>query len=171
MRSADCELACNVDDLRGTKALPRPHFHYPKQLTSSSKGLYGAIPPFALGRAAFDNWLVWRARTVRAIVVDATPVVTAVHQQHDYSHVPGGRIWAYEGVEAKRNLALGGGWAHHRTLRDAHYTLTQRAFPRKLGSTGGISTRWWLSRLRARRRAAQVSGLVSRGLRRRPRVS
>ncbi|HEX4628035.1 MAG TPA: hypothetical protein VH137_04525, partial [Gemmatimonadales bacterium] len=27
------------------------------------KGLWGALPPFAVGRVAYDNWLIWRARS------------------------------------------------------------------------------------------------------------
>ncbi len=45
-------------------------------------GLFDPIPAFVVGRARFDNWLVWRARE-RGIVVDASRAVVAVHQHHD----------------------------------------------------------------------------------------
>lgn len=74
------------------------------------KPLYARIPPFAIGRAAFDNWFVFHAREEKAHVIDATQVVTAVHQNHDYGHVPGGRGQAYiKGKEAARNIELAGG--------------------------------------------------------------
>src|SRR5262249_29691791 len=57
-------------------------------------GLYTEIPPFAIGRACFDNWLVWKARQ-EAIVVDATRAVKAVHQRHPYDHLAGGKDEAY----------------------------------------------------------------------------
>jgi hypothetical protein len=44
-------------------------------------GLLGDIPPFAIGRTAWDNWLMYRTRQRRAALVDAT-IVTAVHQTH-----------------------------------------------------------------------------------------
>ncbi|HEY6338122.1 MAG TPA: hypothetical protein VIW68_06480 [Candidatus Sulfotelmatobacter sp.] len=51
-----------------------------------SRGLYPAMPPLAIGRFWWDNWLLWKARSLPAPVVDATKVVTAIHQNHDYSH-------------------------------------------------------------------------------------
>lgn len=53
--------------------------------------VWGEIPPFALGRAAWDNWLVARALRMGVAVVDATADVTIVHQAHP---VPAGiRDW------------------------------------------------------------------------------
>jgi hypothetical protein len=85
-------------------------------------GLYPDVPPFAIGRACFDNWLVWRARR-DAIVVDATADVVAAHQRHDYAHVAGGKEEAYYGEEAARNLALAGGKSRLYTLHDASHVL------------------------------------------------
>lgn len=84
--------------------------------------LYADVPPFAIGRACFDNWLVWRARR-DAIVVDATADVVAVHQRHDYVHVDGGKQEAYYGEEAARNLDLAGGKSRLYTLHDASHVL------------------------------------------------
>src|SRR5581483_10584523 len=53
-------------------------------------GLYPEVPPFALGRACFDNWLVWQARR-RGIVVDASHDVVAAHLRHGYDHLAGGK--------------------------------------------------------------------------------
>lgn len=85
-------------------------------------GLYPDVPPFAIGRACFDNWLVWRARQ-DAIVVDATADVVAAHQRHDYAHVEGGKAEAYYGEEAARNLELAGGKSRLYTLHDASHVL------------------------------------------------
>ncbi len=84
--------------------------------------LYPDVLPFAIGRACFDNWLVWRARQ-NAIVVDATADVVAVHQHHDYAHVAGGKAEAYYGEEAARNLELAGGKSRVYTLHDASHVL------------------------------------------------
>lgn len=52
-----------------------------------SRGLWPTIPPFAIGRLAWDNWLLFGARQRSAMLVDATPAVMAVHQNHDYGHI------------------------------------------------------------------------------------
>jgi hypothetical protein len=74
------------------------------------RSLFTQVPPFAIGRGHYDNWLVARARDVGATVIDATAVVEAVHQNHGYAHIAGGRGRAYvHGDDARRNQALGGG--------------------------------------------------------------
>lgn len=41
------------------------------------------IPPFAVGRAAYDNWLVWAAINRWGLtVIDATNAITAIHVNH-----------------------------------------------------------------------------------------
>jgi hypothetical protein len=51
-----------------------------------SRGLYPSIPPLAIGRFWWDNWLLWKARSLRAKVIDASQAVLVIHQNHDYSH-------------------------------------------------------------------------------------
>jgi hypothetical protein len=96
-------------------------------------GLFGEVPPFAVGRAGFDNWLVWKARQA-GIVVDATHDVCAVHQPHGYGHVTGGMDEAYYGEEAARNLELAGGKGHVYTLHDASHVLRDGKLRRNLGA-------------------------------------
>ncbi len=88
-----------------------------------SRGVYPSLPPFAVGRIGFDNWLVWKANSLRVPVVDATLGTVAIHQDHDYSHVPGGRRWTRRGEEARRNLSLAGGERHLHTLANATHWL------------------------------------------------
>ena len=89
-----------------------------------SRGLYGPdLPPFAIGRTHWDDWLVWKVLTSGKPVVDATPVVLAVHQNHDYNHHPQGEAGVWRGIEAARNAQLAGGWAHLRTIAHATETL------------------------------------------------
>lgn len=114
-----------------------------------SRHLYAEIPPFAVGRAGFDNWLVWKARALGATVVNATPVVTAVHQQHDYAHVRGGRAWSYRGPEAVRNVELAGGPRHLYGIDDASRVLTSRGLRRQRPRWARFDYHWheWLGRL------------------------
>lgn len=85
-----------------------------------TRGLYGSsMLPFAIGRAHFDHWLVWKALDSNRPVVDVSAVVTAVHQNHDYSHHPQGRPGTLYDSDARRNHQLAGGWKHLRTIADA----------------------------------------------------
>ncbi len=71
-----------------------------------SRGLWGPIPPFAIGRTVWDNWLMYRACARGAVVVDGTEVLPVIHQNHDYSHAPGGPDVVLNGPEAVRNREL-----------------------------------------------------------------
>jgi hypothetical protein len=82
------------------------------------------VPPFAVGRPGYDNWLLWKVRSMRVPVVDATQVVLAIHQNHDYSHHPGGQSGLWQDVEARQNYALLG-QGHFATIDNATHRLTQ----------------------------------------------
>jgi hypothetical protein len=81
------------------------------------RDLWGYIPPFAIGRLHWDNWLPYAARLQKAPVVDATPIVLALHQNHE--HADG----ALGGPESKRNRELMGG-ARFFTTAEATHALT-----------------------------------------------
>lgn len=99
------------------------------------RGHFRPMPAFVVGRAGYDNWLLWRGRQ-RGPVIDATDAVVAIHQAHDYGHVTGGKDGAYYGPEAAANLELAGGSRHIYTLLDASHTLgADLTLRRKLGST------------------------------------
>lgn len=97
------------------------------------RGLWQNIPPFAVGRTAWDNWLFYRARALRIPIIDATDVVMVIHQKHDYSHHPLNHdVW--QGPEAKRNLELAGGSKYAQfALYDATHLLTLSSLKRALG--------------------------------------
>jgi hypothetical protein len=57
-------------------------------------------------------------------VVDATKTITAVHQNHDYSHLPQGAETMRSGLEAMRNRELVGGRHRYFDIRDATHVLT-----------------------------------------------
>jgi hypothetical protein len=69
------------------------------------RGLYPRVPPFAIGRSAWDNWLLLDAWRSGADVVDATAAITAIHFNHDYGHA-GGRDRVFNGPEAAINHEL-----------------------------------------------------------------
>jgi len=90
-----------------------------------SRGLYrGKTPPLVIGRVFWDNWLIWRAITMGVSVVDASTVVRAIHQNHDYSYHPLGKRGVFGDEQAKRNFEYAGGWNHLRIIGDATEVLT-----------------------------------------------
>lgn len=87
-------------------------------------GVYGDVPPFALGKTFWDKWLVWSALNRHIPVVDMTGELAAVHQTHSYGMrktMNRGTVWA--GKEALENLRLAGGWSKSATAADATYRL------------------------------------------------
>ena len=87
------------------------------------KSEYSDIPPFAVGRVRWDNWMIWNAHKNRIAVIDASAFVTAIHQNHDYNHHPQGRQGIWRGSEADVNHALAGGWAHIYSIADASHKI------------------------------------------------
>jgi hypothetical protein len=106
-------------DLRQRGRLHPPmgsdYFVYPRTC-------YTQMPPFAIGRAGWDNWMFTYARLQDWPVVDATPAITIIHQDHDYSHLPGGQPH-YRLPETTENIRLAGGRRAIFTLLDADHTL------------------------------------------------
>jgi hypothetical protein len=92
------------------------YFVFPRGLLS------GQMPPFAVGRPGYDNWLLWKVRSMGVPVVDATAVVRAIHQNHDYSFHPGGMSGLWQDVEANENRALRQG--HFATIDNATHVFT-----------------------------------------------
>jgi hypothetical protein len=84
---------------------------------------YIDIPNFTIGRAGWDNWMIYQARKEKWTVIDCTPSVMIVHQNHDYSHLPGGKPH-YEHPDTNENIRLAGGEANIRyTILDATHQL------------------------------------------------
>jgi hypothetical protein len=69
--------------------------------------LYTEVPDFTIGRVAWDNWMVYYARATFGMAIDATLDVLAIHQNHDYSHLPEKTL--YGTTIARSNLAKAGG--------------------------------------------------------------
>jgi len=126
------------------------------------------IPDFAIGRAGWDNWMIYHASQQGITVIDATPSLTVIHQDHDYSHLPGGKPH-YNLEESEHNLSLAGGMRSMYYILDSHFQLkdgrlkrpplTLLRFLRKIElwllppEEQRHGWRWWLARRfrRARR--------------------
>ncbi|AOY82933.1 glycosyltransferase [Moorena producens JHB] len=71
------------------------------------KYLFRSIPKFAVGRGYWDTWMVTTAGMRGYPIVDASQVVMAVHQNHTYAHLIGGKNQAHMGKEAQQNKTIG----------------------------------------------------------------
>lgn len=99
------------------------YFLYPR-------ACFRALPDFAVGRAGWDNWMIFKARWEGWPVVDLSTAVTVVHQNHDYGHLPGG-VAHYRQPETDVNIRIGGGRRTIFTLQDATHAVEDGALIRK----------------------------------------
>jgi len=110
-----------------------------------SKTLYGSsVPPLVVGRVHWDDWLLWKAMQLKATVVDASDTVIAVHQNHDYGYHPNGKHGVWEDLESRRNLELGGGYRHLRSIRSASFRLKPTGLRRN--PFAAFAYPWWTAR-------------------------
>lgn len=84
--------------------------------------LYEDLPSLTIGRAAIDGALVALALKKGVPVVDATDTIFVVHQNHDYSHLPGGKDDVWNGPDAQKNRELVPDWA--KTIAHATHKMT-----------------------------------------------
>ena len=71
---------------------------------------YSEVPDITIGRAGWDNWMIYKARKERWPVIDGTPSMTIIHQNHDYAHLPDSKPH-YTLPETQENIRLAGGEA------------------------------------------------------------
>ena len=91
------------------------YFIYPRKCFQS-------IPDFAIGRAGWDNWMIYQSRREGWKTIDASAEIQIIHQNHDYSHLPGGQAH-YHLPETDENIRLAGGRRTIFTLPDANWVL------------------------------------------------
>ena len=91
------------------------YFIFPREL-------FLDMPDFAIGRAGWDNWMIYKALKSGWHVVDATKTLMVIHQNHDYRHLPGG-VPHYDLEETKINASLGGGYGNMFMTLDTNYEL------------------------------------------------
>ena len=115
------QRAQNVGKLHGQTG--SDYFVFPRSC-------FKEIPDFAVGRAGWDNWMIFRARWQGWPVIDMTDAVTIVHQNHDYAHLPGGIVHFHQ-PETAVNVRIGGGRRTIFTLADATHRLSQAGIKRK----------------------------------------
>jgi hypothetical protein len=104
-------------------------------------GMFPNPPPLVLGRAYFDNWIIYEARRMGAPVIDATGDITAIHQNHYYAAVPGETEKSHNGFEAQYNLkVLGRNQVYW--MYDATYRLHNGRIRKLLFTATPLKERW-----------------------------
>ncbi|MGW8142813.1 MAG: glycosyltransferase family A protein [Anaerolineales bacterium] len=86
------------------------------------RNLLTDMPEFAIGRSGWDNWTIYHAVKSGWEVVDVTRSTMIVHQNHDYSHLPGNKP-PYDLPETKRNVSIAGGMKSMYTILEANKIL------------------------------------------------
>ncbi len=127
----DYDIASPIDFAEGWESRLRESVRKQNQLHRPAgsdfflfpKSCYQDVPNFTIGRAGWDNWMIYKARKEHWAVIDCTPSVMIAHQNHDYSHLPDGKPH-YEHPETNENIRLAGGQANVRyTILDATHQL------------------------------------------------
>ena len=123
--SSPLEFTQDWADRLRSSVLGQNHLHRPSgsDFFLFPRSLYPHIPDFVIGRAGWDNWMIYKARTKKWPVIDGTPSVMIVHQNHDYAHLPGAKAH-YDHPDSNENIRLAGGQAAIRyTLIDSTHHL------------------------------------------------
>jgi hypothetical protein len=107
------------------------------------RAAFQEMPDFAVGRAGWDNWMIYHARRMGWPVIDGTAAITIVHQNHDYSHLPGGRPH-YDLDESQRNMEMAGGFSTMYMVLDADRELVNGQVRRARPTT--LRTLRWIER-------------------------
>ena len=127
----DYDIASSIDFLEGWDSQLRESVRKQNQLHRPAgsdfflfpKTCYQDIPNFTIGRAGWDNWMIYKARKENWAVIDCTPSLMIVHQNHDYSHLPNAKPH-YDHPDTNENIRLAGGQANIRyTILDSTHQL------------------------------------------------
>lgn len=125
-RDADVRDPIEFDDesdSRWVALAARSKLHSPGaiDLFVYRRGQYAGMPPFAIGRTSYDNWLLWNTAASGMPLIDATEYVTLIHQNHDYSHAPSVDVWY--GDEARENRKWVKHWSQYYSIVHANWKL------------------------------------------------
>lgn len=100
-----------------------------------------AMPRFIVGRPGWDNWFLYNALCRGVCLVDGTCDILAIHQSHDYRHVPESTGRAWEGPEADYNRRQIESHDHYFTIDYATHLLVGGQIKRAL-QRRHLKARW-----------------------------
>ena len=100
------------------------YFVYPRDIFTS-------IPPFAIGRSGWDNWMFYEARVKGWKLINCSKAINIIHQDHDYAHLPNG-LPHYRQPESAENVKAAGGKRTIFTLLDCDHELDENGNLRRV---------------------------------------
>ena len=103
------------------------YFVYPREI-------FKEIPPFAIGRSGWDNWMFYEARVKGWKLINCSGAINIIHQDHDYAHLPNG-LPHYRQPESDENVKAAGGKRTIFTLLDCNYEADESCEIKKVPLT------------------------------------
>jgi hypothetical protein len=127
------------------------------------------MPPFAVGRPGWDDWFLFHMRNLKIPIIDGTETLTAIHQNHDYSHSKYGTKSRVSGPEFASNAGMIGSFTNIVDLRDADLITknnsTERpAFPNRIFNLLSYFYTWRLILAFKRRLNYYINGIKDKFL-------
>ena len=89
------------------------------------RGLYLDMPALMVGHCYWDNWMIWKALKEKTPVIDGTPFIVPVHQNHGYSEASRRVKGVPNDPMSLVNLERIGGLENIRHIKSATHVLGQ----------------------------------------------
>ena len=125
------------------------------------KGLYTNMPPLLVGYCYWDNWMIWRTLSLGVPVLDCSPALVPIHQNHAYSSESERVKFVSTDVLSLRNREAIGGEEHIASLNDSTHRMTRIGWVRPFHLWNAI----WFFLLEVTRPLRSVLGLRSKAMR------
>lgn len=95
-----------------------------------NRNSFNNLPAFAVGRVGWDNWMIFEARRKKMKTIDASSVITAIHQNHDYLGYNKGNL-RKSNPEAINNIKFTKNNAYLFTIEDTNWKITKDSLTKK----------------------------------------
>lgn len=103
----------------------------------------GEIPELLVGRGGWDLWMIYNGRVRGMKVIDISPTIAVVHQNHDYAHRRKGYVSYDYDAEAQHNIRhIPAGETYPYTLMACNYSYKGGRIHRNFARG---HPRWFLS--------------------------
>ena len=87
------------------------------------KGQYLDMPPLLVGHCYWDTWMIWKALNSGVAVLDGSPFVMPIHQNHGYNPAFGRVKGSPNDALSRHNLQLTGGEEKIRDIKSSTHRL------------------------------------------------
>jgi len=118
-----------------------------KEYFAFPRDQFETLPPFAVGRGNWDNWMVADTKKRHIPVVDVSNRVTAIHQNHDYQHVASNQDDKQVLKLRRKHCYLSGPEAReNQRLANGKHIIAGSTSSHRLAESGVVKVPWsWLN--------------------------